>query len=90
VIRARTTEGDSGDVTLTIVNKSAPQKSAQVIKFKIRPLSLHNRVHDDDEASQQQLQYSEVCDSACTPVYCVIVLHELESVAVVEHVQIWH
>jgi hypothetical protein len=62
VIRARTTEGDSGDVTLTIVNKSVPQKSAQVIKFKIRPLSLHDRVHDD--ASQQQQQHSEVSD--CT------------------------
>jgi hypothetical protein len=50
VIRARTTEGDHGDVTLTVVNKSVPRKNAQVIKFKIRPLSLHNRVHDDDTA----------------------------------------
>jgi hypothetical protein len=73
VIRARTTEGDSGDVSLTIVNKSAPQKSTQVIKFKIRPLSLHDRVHDEDDALQQQQQYSEVRDSTCTPVYCVIV-----------------
>jgi hypothetical protein len=76
VIRARTTEGDSGDVTLTIVNKSALQKSAQVIKFKIRPLSLHDRVHDDDDASQQQQQqqYSEVCDSACTSVSVLYIM----------------
>ncbi|KAG5178282.1 hypothetical protein JKP88DRAFT_330058 [Tribonema minus] len=59
MIRVRTTEGDSGDVSLTVVARpeggggggggeaqgAISRKNAQVVKFKIRPLSLHHRVH---------------------------------------------
>ncbi|CAM9337349.1 unnamed protein product, partial [Hapterophycus canaliculatus] len=45
-LRARTTEGDYGDVRLTVVAKTPPTKSAQVIHFSMKPLSLHHRVHN--------------------------------------------
>ncbi|CAN0376939.1 unnamed protein product, partial [Ectocarpus sp. 8 AP-2014] len=45
-LRARTTEGDYGDVRMTVVAKIPPKKSAQqVIHFSMKPLSLHHRVH---------------------------------------------
>ncbi|CAM9764264.1 unnamed protein product [Scytosiphon promiscuus] len=45
-LTARTTEGDYGDVRLTVVAKTPPKKSAQVIHFSMKPLSLHHRVHE--------------------------------------------
>eukprot|EP00752_Nemacystus_decipiens_P012116 g10741.t1 len=45
-VRARTTEGDYGDVRLTVVAKIPPKKSAQVINFSMKPLSLHRRIHN--------------------------------------------
>ncbi|CAM9658675.1 unnamed protein product, partial [Pylaiella littoralis] len=49
-VTVRTTEGDYGDVRLTVVAKIPPKKSAQlrypVIHFSMKPLSLHHRIHE--------------------------------------------
>ena len=42
-MRVRTTEGEHGEITATIVGASAPSKSAMVAKFPVKPLSLHCR-----------------------------------------------
>eukprot|EP00903_Cladosiphon_okamuranus_P008387 g8063.t1 len=49
-VKARTTEGDYGDVRLTVVAKIPPKKSAQVIIFSMKPLSLHRRIHKTNVA----------------------------------------
>lgn len=41
----RTTEGEYGDLVATVVAKMVP-KSAQTIRLKIKPLSLHHRVNE--------------------------------------------
>ena len=49
----RTTEGEFGDLFVTIVANLTPNKAAKIIKFPLRPLSLHNKVHvltDEDLA----------------------------------------
>ncbi|CAM9167863.1 unnamed protein product [Discosporangium mesarthrocarpum] len=48
VIKARTTEGDYGEIRLTVVAKTLPKKTAQVINFPMKPLSLHHRLHSQD------------------------------------------
>lgn len=49
----RTNEGEFGDIVVTIVVAGAP-KAAKVIRFPLKPLSIHTRVHDfsSDEASR--------------------------------------
>jgi hypothetical protein len=43
VLLLQTVEGQFGDINAIIIAKSAPSKSAQSIKFVIKPLSLHHR-----------------------------------------------
>merc|ERR1719502_2359929 len=52
-MKIRTTEGESGDITATVVAKTSP-KVAQVIKLQVKSLSLHHRIHalEDDESSR--------------------------------------
>lgn len=42
-IAARTVEGQYGDVQVTVIANVTPGKTAQIVKFTIRPLSLHYR-----------------------------------------------
>jgi Bardet-Biedl syndrome 7 protein len=58
-IAARTVEGQYGDVQVTIIPNVTPGKTAQIVKFNIKPLSLHYRVHDElDERPMNKLQFS--------------------------------
>ena len=41
----RTTEGEYGDIVVTIVAKTSP-KSAQTVRLRVKPLSLHQRVNE--------------------------------------------
>jgi hypothetical protein len=41
----RSTEGEYGDLTVTVVAAVSTGKSAKVVKFPLRPLSLHYKVH---------------------------------------------
>lgn len=50
-VMVRTTEGELGDISVTIVCAAAP-KSAKSLKLAVKPLSLHARVHD---LTQQEL-----------------------------------
>jgi hypothetical protein len=51
-------EGESGEIVITIVSKSSP-KLAKVLKFPIKRLSLHHRLHKISE-SEENLPKSEV------------------------------
>ena len=42
-MKIRTTEGEYGEITATIVGNSVPTKSAVVVKLPVKPLSLHCR-----------------------------------------------
>jgi hypothetical protein len=44
-ITLRSTEGDYGDLIVTVVTADVP-KAAKVVKFPLKPLSLHTRVHE--------------------------------------------
>mmetsp|Transcript_26862 Transcript_26862/g.33595 ORF Transcript_26862/g.33595 Transcript_26862/m.33595 type:complete len:726 (-) Transcript_26862:330-2507(-) len=52
-IKARTIEGEHGSVQAAVVAQMNP-KTGQVVKFDIKPLSLHHRVHvlDDEELNR--------------------------------------
>ncbi|CAM9128537.1 unnamed protein product, partial [Choristocarpus tenellus] len=50
MIKTRTTEGDYGDICLTVVAKTPSNKTAQVIHFPVKPLSLHHRLNSPDES----------------------------------------
>lgn len=41
----RTTEGEYGDILVTVVAKMSP-KSAQTVRVRVKPLSLHQRVNE--------------------------------------------
>ena len=53
-MKVRTTEGEYGEISATIVGASTPHKSAVVVKFPVKPLSLHCRAvaFRPDEASR--------------------------------------
>jgi hypothetical protein len=36
-------EGQFGDIQAIVVAKVSPAKSAQIVKFSVKPLSLHHR-----------------------------------------------
>ena len=42
-IAARTVEGQYGDVQMTVIANVSPGKTGQIVKFAIKPLSLHFR-----------------------------------------------
>mmetsp|Transcript_16480 Transcript_16480/g.15800 ORF Transcript_16480/g.15800 Transcript_16480/m.15800 type:complete len:748 (+) Transcript_16480:77-2320(+) len=44
-ITLRSTEGDYGELMVTMVAALLPNKAAKVVKFPLRPLSLHYKVH---------------------------------------------
>lgn len=44
-LKLRTTEGESGDILLGVVANVAP-KVCQLLRFHVKPLSLHYRVHE--------------------------------------------
>jgi len=54
-MKVRTTEGEYGEISATIVGASTPHKSAVVVKFPVKPLSLHCRAaaFRPDEESRQ-------------------------------------
>lgn len=52
-ITLRSTEGDYGDLIVTVVTASVP-KAAKIIKFPLKPLSLHTRVHEFTNEEQQR------------------------------------
>ncbi|KAK1936715.1 Bardet-Biedl syndrome 7 protein [Phytophthora citrophthora] len=51
----RTIEGQFGNVEATVVANTQP-RSAQTIKFYVKPLSLHHRVNELTEAEEAELQ----------------------------------
>ena len=57
-VAVRPVEGESGEIVITIVSKSSP-KLAKVLKFPIKRLSLHHRLHKISE-SEENLPKSEV------------------------------
>ena len=54
-MKVRTTEGEYGEISATIAGASTPHKSAVVVKFPVKPLSLHCRAVAlrPDEASRE-------------------------------------
>ena len=44
-ITLRTTEGEYGDLLVTVVAALSPTKAAKLLKFTLKPLSLHHKVH---------------------------------------------
>ncbi|CAM9601029.1 unnamed protein product, partial [Chrysoparadoxa australica] len=56
---ARTAEGDYGELCLTVVAKQINSKAAQLVRFKIKPLSLHSQIHGDEA---QQLMEGRALD----------------------------
>ncbi|KAI9996187.1 hypothetical protein PInf_013570 [Phytophthora infestans] len=53
--QVRTIEGQFGHVEATVVANTQP-RSAQTIKFYVKPLSLHHRVNELTEAEEAELQ----------------------------------
>ncbi|GMF10644.1 unnamed protein product [Phytophthora lilii] len=53
--QVRTIEGQFGHVEATVVANTQP-RSAQTIKFFVKPLSLHHRVNELTEAEEAELQ----------------------------------
>lgn len=48
--RVRTVEGQFGDIEATVLAQTQP-KSAQSVRFFVKPLSLHHRINDADDAT---------------------------------------
>lgn len=89
VIRARTTEGDYGEVSLTVVALTKPAKTAQRVRFKLKPLSLHHRVHalpgfaakqssqdQDVDSEGQASSYRQMNSLRLTGVYTLNTMHD--------------
>lgn len=53
--QVRTIEGQFGHVEATVVANTQP-RSAQTVKFFVKPLSLHHRVNELSEAEEAELQ----------------------------------
>lgn len=49
-LHLRTNEGEYGDLVVTVVAATQPHKSAKVVKYELKPLSLHARVHNLSDA----------------------------------------
>jgi Bardet-Biedl syndrome 7 protein len=45
VLTLRTNEGEFGNLTITVVAASTP-KAAKIVRYELKPLSLHSRVHE--------------------------------------------
>ncbi len=59
-MKLRTTEGESGDITATVIAKTQP-KVAQVIKLQVKSLSLHHRIHVlEEEESERKLNVLKI------------------------------
>ena len=59
-MKLRTTEGESGDITATVIAKTNP-KVAQVIKLQVKSLSLHHRIHVfEEEESERKLNVLKI------------------------------
>ena len=43
--KVRTVEGEPGDLSVVVVSKTTP-KSAHIVRFNVKALSLHRRTHD--------------------------------------------
>jgi len=59
-ITLRSTEGDYGDLLVTVVTAAVP-KAAKVVKFPLKPLSLHCRVHkfstEEEERPRNRVRF---------------------------------
>jgi Bardet-Biedl syndrome 7 protein len=61
----RTNEGEYGDLHITIVAAVQP-KAAKVIKYELKPLSLHSKIHDLNERElsrpRSTVRYTGMCN----------------------------
>eukprot|EP01038_Epipyxis_sp_PR26KG_P007245 gene7245-9877_t len=61
LLNLRTNEGEYGDLLITVVAASAP-KAAKIIKYDLKPLSLHTKVHvlqeDESVRPRNSVRYS--------------------------------
>lgn len=64
-ITLRSTEGEHGDFLVTVVTAAVP-KAAKVVKFPLKPLSLHCRVHklsaEEEDRPRNRVRFSGKCE----------------------------
>ncbi len=64
-VAVRTMEGEFGDVLVTVVSNTQP-KSAKVLKFPLKALSLHTRIHilssEEESRPRNRIKFSGITD----------------------------